>query len=87
MFINKEVGLWLARKTLYAIGGTIFLLGGTFLISLAPQIAAGTLPSFKSLTMIGFLGGLGAAIFRDLKVKVVPDFLQIITGQDPRSDG
>ena len=87
MFINKEVGLWLARKILYAAGGTVIALAGTFLLSLAPQLALGALPSFKSVTILGFLGGLATAIFRDLKVKIWPDLLQIVTGEDPRKDG
>lgn len=82
MFINKTVGLWLARKALYGvIGGVLAGASGYVMMHADPNF------NLKTLQLSSFLGAVGGAVVGDLKRKILPDFMQIVVGQDPREDG
>jgi len=77
----KTIGLWLARKALYTAVGA----AGTAAVAYIGVV--GTNYDLHQLTMAGALGGIGAAVIGDLRRKLFPDLLQVVTGQDPREDG
>jgi len=80
--MNKTVLYWLLRKALYTVSGALL----TALVAYT-MVAGGPDYDFKKVTMVGAIGAVSAAVIGDLRRKLFPDFLQIVTGEDPRVDG
>jgi hypothetical protein len=78
----KSIALWIARKAAYTTVAAALTAGVGYMAT-----AGGPEFDFTKLTMSGAIGGIGAAVFGDLRRKLMPDFLQVATGQDPREDG
>lgn len=72
------IALWLLRKALYTAVGTGLAIAATYLTAH---------PNFDGAALTGLVAGLGVAVFGDLRRALAPDFLQIVTGTDPRKDG
>lgn len=81
MFSSK-VGLWFLRKAVYVAGGAVVAVVGNQLSG-----ASGAEYDLGRITLSGILGGTGAAVLGDLRRALMPDVLQVVTGQDPRKDG
>lgn len=79
----KSVALWFVRKAVYvAAGSGLAVLGA----HLAPG-AGPTEYELGRITLSGIVGGFGAAVVGDLRRALLPDLLQVATGEDPRKDG
>jgi hypothetical protein len=80
--MSGKVGLWFLRKAVYVAAGTA-------LAVLANQLqgAGPTGYDLGRLTLAGVTSGLGAAVVGDLRRALLPDVLQVATGEDPRKDG
>lgn len=78
----KEILLWLLRKALYTATGAAVAALAVYM-----KVAGGPDYDYHTLTSAGAIGAVAAAVFGDLRRALAPDFLQIVSGQDPRSDG
>jgi len=80
--MSGKIGLWFLRKVVYTAAGTgLALLGGEL------AKASGTDYNLSALTLSGLVSGFGAAVVGDLRRALFPDVLQVVTGEDPRTDG
>lgn len=78
---SKVVLLWLLRKLVYvAVGAAVTAVA-------VPFLAGGPEFDLKVLTLSGVVGGAVAAVVGDVRRKMLPDLLQVMTGEDPRVDG
>jgi len=80
--LSKAILFWLLRKAIYTVGAAAI----TALVAYI-KVGGGPGYDFSALTLTGAIGGLSAAVIGDLRRGLFPDFLQIVTGTDPRSDG
>jgi len=74
------IALWVVRKALYVSVGTV-------LAVLSANYAHVDPANLEAVKWAGVIAGLGAALIGDLRRAFAADFLQIISGQDPRVDG
>jgi len=80
--MSAKVGLWFLRKALYVAAGT-----GLSVLAAHLNGAGPTGYELSRITLSGVLGGLGASVVGDLRRALLPDVLQVATGEDPRKDG
>jgi len=75
---SSAVILWVARKALYTVAGTVLGIAATYVTAH---------PNFEGATLVGAVAGLGAAVVGDLRRAFAKDFAQVLQGVDPRKDG
>lgn len=76
----KTMALWVLRKALYTAAGTV-------LAFLAVKFGAVDPAHLEAVTLVSVVSGLGASIVGDLRRAFAADFLQVVSGTDPRVDG
>jgi len=74
----NTMALWVMRKAVYVTVGSAL---GAGLAYVANR------PDLNSWTLAAATSALGTALVGDLRRAFAPDFLQVLTGQDPRKDG
>lgn len=78
----KTIALWLLRKAVYtALGAAVAF------VAVYVKTHGGPDYNFETVKLAAVVAGVGSAVFGDLRRALLPDFLQIATGTDPRNDG
>lgn len=80
--LSAKVGLWFLRKAVYVAAGTALTVLASQMANAGPEGY-----DLSRLTLSGAIGGFGAAVVGDLRRALLPDVLQVATGEDPRTDG